>query len=72
MFTIQEIKTHYLFSNEEADTLRSLLPIAEMSRERMIDEFYDYLLGIPETAAFLQDAALYGFIIFYVSCIVMT
>ena len=42
MFTMQEIKTHYLFSEEEAETLRSLLPIAETNRGRMIDEFYDY------------------------------
>jgi uncharacterized membrane protein (DUF373 family) len=58
MFTMQEIKTHYLFSEEEAETLRSLLPIAETSRGRMIDEFYDYLLGIPETATFLKDEQL--------------
>jgi uncharacterized membrane protein (DUF373 family) len=58
MFTMQEIKSHYQFSDEEADTLRSLLPIAEASRDRMLDEFYDYLLGLPETASFLQDAAL--------------
>ena len=58
MFTMQEIKSHYHFSDEEADTLRSLLPIAEASRDRMLDEFYDYLLGLPETATFLQDAAL--------------
>lgn len=58
MFTMQEIKKHYLFSDYEAETLRSLLPIAEANRDRMIDEFYDYLLGLPETAAFLQDALL--------------
>jgi len=55
MLTMQEIKGHYLFSVEEVDTLRSLLPIAEKNRELMIDEFYDYLLGIPETATYLQD-----------------
>jgi len=58
MYTMQEIKGHYLFSSEEAETLRSLLPIAEKNRELMIDDFYDYLLGIPETAAFLQDESL--------------
>ncbi len=55
MFTMQEIKSHYLFSDEEAETLKSLLPIAEENRERMLDDFYDYLLGLPETATFLQD-----------------
>jgi len=58
MFTMQEIRSHYRFSDDEANTLRSLLPIAEANRDRMLDEFYDYLLGTPETATFLQDAAL--------------
>ena len=58
MLTMQEIRGHYLFSDEEAETLRSLLPIAERNHELMIDQFYDYLLGIPETAAFLQDEQL--------------
>jgi uncharacterized membrane protein (DUF373 family) len=58
MLTMQEIRGHYLFSVEEAETLSSLLPIAEKNRELMIDEFYDYLLGIPETAAFLQEEPL--------------
>lgn len=55
MLAMQEIKSHYLFTNEEAETLGSLLPIAEKNRGLMITEFYDYLLGIPETAAFLHD-----------------
>jgi hypothetical protein len=58
MFTMQEIKSHYLFTSEEAETLGSLMSIAENNRELMIAEFYDYLLGIPETAAFLQDETL--------------
>ncbi|HLO25877.1 MAG TPA: protoglobin domain-containing protein [Geobacteraceae bacterium] len=58
MFTMQEIKSHYLFTDREADTLKSLLPIAEANRELMIENFYDYLLGLPETAALLQDEQL--------------
>lgn len=58
MYTMQEIKGHYQFTEEEAETLKSLLPIAERNRDLMIDEFYDYLLGIPETATFLQDEQL--------------
>ncbi len=54
MFTMQEIKNHYLFTDEEAEALNSLLPLAEAQKERMINEFYDYLLGMPETAAFLS------------------
>ncbi len=58
MFTMQEIKSHYIFTEEEAETLRTLLPIAERNRDLMITEFYNFLLGIPETAAFLQDEAI--------------
>lgn len=58
MFTMHEIKSHYFFTDDEAKTLKSLLPIAEASKDRMIDVFYEYLLGFPETAAFLQDKRL--------------
>jgi uncharacterized membrane protein (DUF373 family) len=52
---MHEIKDHYFFTDEEADMLRGLLPLAEANRERMSDEFYDYLLGIPETAEFIKE-----------------
>lgn len=58
MFTMPEIKSHYLFTDEDAATLMTLHPIAEASKEQLIDEFYDHLLGIPQTATFLQDDAI--------------
>jgi uncharacterized membrane protein (DUF373 family) len=58
MLTMQEIKNHYFFTDEEAEMLRELQPLAEANRERMSAEFYDYLLGIPETAEFLKDDLL--------------
>jgi len=58
MFNMQDIKSHYLFTDEDAEVLKSLLPIAEASREQLIEEFYDHLLGIPETAQLLQDQQL--------------
>jgi uncharacterized membrane protein (DUF373 family) len=58
MVTILEIKSHYFFTEDDADLLKSLRPLAESTQERMADEFYDYLLGIPETAAFLKDDQL--------------
>ena len=58
MLTMQEIKSHYFFTDEEAAMLRELQPLAEANRERMSTEFYDYLLGIPETAEFLKDDQL--------------
>ena len=58
MFTMQEIKNHYFFTDDEAETLKLLLPVAEANKDRMIDVFYEYLLRFPETAAFLQDKQL--------------
>jgi uncharacterized membrane protein (DUF373 family) len=58
MLTMQDIKGHYFFTEEDAELLRQLRPLAEANKERMVDEFYDYLLGIPETAEFLKDNSL--------------
>ncbi len=58
MLTMQDIKGHYFFTDEDAELLRQLRPLAEANKERMVEEFYDYLLGIPETAEFLKDDSL--------------
>lgn len=58
MVTIDELKRHYLFTEEDAELLASLRPLAEANAQTITDEMYDYLLGIPETAAFLQDDAV--------------
>jgi uncharacterized membrane protein (DUF373 family) len=58
MVTIDELKRHYLFTEEDVELLASFLPQAEANKARLADDLYDYLLGIPETAAFLQDDAV--------------
>lgn len=58
MFTIDELKRHYLFTDDDAALLASLQPLAEASKHAITDRMYDYLFGIPETAAFLQDDAV--------------
>lgn len=58
MVTIDDLKRHYLFTDEDAELLASLLPLAEANKKAITDELYDYLLGIPETAAFLKDDAV--------------
>ncbi|MEA5114973.1 MAG: protoglobin domain-containing protein [Geobacteraceae bacterium] len=58
MVTIDELKRHYLFAEEDAELLSSLQPLAEANASTITDELYDYLLGMPETAAFLQDDAV--------------
>ncbi len=56
MMTMQEIRDHYRFSDDDAELLLSLQPLAEQQRERFSQEFYDYLYGLPETAAILNGA----------------
>jgi len=58
MVTMEEVKRHYLFSDEHIELLVSLRPLAEASKEKLADDLYDYLLGMPETAIFLQDDAV--------------
>ncbi|SNB47253.1 protoglobin domain-containing protein [Geobacter sp. DSM 9736] len=58
MLTMQEIRMHYFFTEEDAELLKELLPLMAANQERMASEFYDYLLGIPETAEYLKDDML--------------
>jgi phosphate starvation-inducible membrane PsiE len=55
MLSMHDIKIHYFFTDEDAGLLKELMPLAKANSERMAQEFYDYLLGIPETAEFLKD-----------------
>jgi uncharacterized membrane protein (DUF373 family) len=55
MITMHDIRNHYFFTDDDAELLKELKPLAAASSERMAQEFYDYLLGIPETAEFLKD-----------------
>lgn len=58
MVTIDELKRHYLFTDDEAALLASLQPLAEANKQAITDRMYDYLFGIHETASFLQDDAV--------------
>ncbi len=58
MLTMQDIKAHYFFTDEDAFLLKTLQPLAESNKDRMADVFYDYLLGIPETSQILKDEAI--------------
>ncbi len=58
MVTIDELKRHYLFTEEDAGLLASMQQLVEANKQTITDELYDYLLGMPETAAFLQDDAV--------------
>ncbi len=54
MITMQELKDHYRFTDDDAELLKSLQPLAAQHQERFAQEFYDYLYGLPETAAILN------------------
>lgn len=55
MLTMQEIKNHYYFTETDAEMLKELFPLAQENSQAMVEEFYSYLLKIPETAVFLRD-----------------
>src|ERR1039457_1828855 len=56
MFTMQDLSDHYRFTDQDAELLLSLQPLAEQNRERFSLEFYDYLYSLPETAAILNSS----------------
>ena len=56
MFTMQDLRDHYRFTDQDAELLLLLQPLAERNRERFSQEFYDYLYSLPETAAILNNS----------------
>ena len=56
MITMQNLRDHYRFTDQDADLLLSLQPLAEQNQERFSLEFYDYLYSLPETAAILNSS----------------
>jgi uncharacterized membrane protein (DUF373 family)/hemoglobin-like flavoprotein len=55
MRTFQEIKDHYDFTELDIDLLRSLLPVVEPQADRLVTDFYNLLLQIPDTAKYVPD-----------------
>ncbi|MBM4275549.1 MAG: heme-binding sensor globin domain-containing protein [Deltaproteobacteria bacterium] len=56
MRTFQEIKENYKFTELEAQTLKSLGPLVEPHADRIVSDFYNLFLQIPDTAGFLAEA----------------
>lgn len=56
MITMPELRDHYRFNDEDAELLLSLQPLAREHVEQFSQEFYDYLYGLPDTAAILNKA----------------
>jgi uncharacterized membrane protein (DUF373 family) len=55
MITMQDLKTHYRFTDEDAELLQTLQTLAEQNKDKFSAAFYDYLYGIPETATILNN-----------------
>jgi uncharacterized membrane protein (DUF373 family) len=55
MRTFQEIKDNYRFTDLEIETLKGFLPVVEPQADRIVDDFYNLFLQLPDTAKFLQD-----------------
>ncbi len=56
MFTMQDLRDHYRFTDQDSELLQALQPLAEANRERFSLELYDYLYSLPETAAILNSS----------------
>jgi len=54
MINMQELREHYRFTDDDADLLKSLQPLAIENRENFSQMFYDYLYGLPAIAAILN------------------
>ncbi len=48
-------KQDYRFSEEEAQLLQNLQPTMQALSEQFVDEFYDHIWGLGDTAQFLKD-----------------
>ena len=55
MLTMQEVKSHYFFTDTDSELLKELLPMAQENCDILVEEFYNFLLKIPETAKFLRE-----------------
>jgi len=56
MTTMQDLKNHYGFTDNDAELLKVLQPLAARHQANFTDEFYNHLYGIPETTAILNNS----------------
>jgi len=56
MIKMQELREHYRFTDDDAELLKSLQPLAIENQEKFSLAFYDYLYGLPETAEILNHS----------------
>ena len=57
METIERIKAHYRFTDEDVDNLTGLRPVMEKRRDEFVVEFYNYVKHFEDAHKFLKDEA---------------
>jgi uncharacterized membrane protein (DUF373 family) len=55
METIEELKVHYNWTEEDEENLRRIAWIGEKYKEEFIEEFYRYLENFPDTSKYLPS-----------------
>jgi len=55
MRTFEEIRQNYRLGEEEENMLLRLAPLVEPHADQVVEDFYQFLLEIPDTAKFLED-----------------
>jgi len=56
MTTMQDLKDHYGFTDDDEELLMAFQSLAAQHQEHFINEFYDHLYGLPETTAILNNS----------------
>jgi uncharacterized membrane protein (DUF373 family) len=56
MRTFEEIRENFRLGEAEEDMLRRLAPLVDPQAEQIVEDFYQFLLEIPDAAKFLQDS----------------
>jgi uncharacterized membrane protein (DUF373 family)/truncated hemoglobin YjbI len=55
MRTFEEVRENFRLGEEEEDMLRHLAPLVEPQADQIVEDFYQFLLEIPDAAKFFQD-----------------
>jgi hypothetical protein len=53
--TIEELKVHYNWTEEDEESLRKVSWIGEKYKEESVKEFYRYLENFPDTGKYLSS-----------------
>jgi uncharacterized membrane protein (DUF373 family) len=55
MRTFEDIRENFRLGDDEVNMLHHLVPLVEPQADQIVDDFYQFLLDMPDTAKFIQD-----------------